>query len=62
MALLKWLTTDRFSTPSTICAWSTRTLAVREATSPFGFHAAVYAEDRRSRTSPSPAASGSTVS
>ncbi len=28
---------------------------------PFGFHAAAYAADRRSRTSPSPAISGSTA-
>jgi hypothetical protein len=55
VALLKWLTTFR------VGACSTRTVAVRPATSPFGFHAAAYAEDRRSRTSPSPATSGSTA-
>lgn len=60
VALLKWLTTDRFSTPFTICDCSTRTLAVRSATSPAGFHAPVYADDRRSSTSPLPAASGMT--
>lgn len=54
VALLKWLTTFR------VGACSTRTVAVRPATSPFGFHAAAYAAERRSRTSPDPAASGST--
>ncbi len=47
---------------SSTCACSTRTVAVRPATSPFGFHAAAYADERRSRTSPSPAASGRTES
>ncbi|CAM5405716.1 hypothetical protein STENM223S_05242 [Streptomyces tendae] len=54
VALLKWLTTFR------VGACSTRTVAVREATSPCGFQAAAYAAERRSRTSPAPAASGST--
>ncbi|CAM5581124.1 hypothetical protein SALBM217S_09564 [Streptomyces griseoloalbus] len=53
VALLKWLTTFR------VGACSTRTVAVRPATSPFGFHAAAYAAERRSSTSPDPAASGS---
>ncbi len=42
VALLKWLTTFR------VGACSTRTVAVRPATSPFGLHAAAYAADRRS--------------
>lgn len=60
VALLKWLTTDRFSTPSTTRDWSTRTLTVRSATSPEGFHAPAYADERRSSTGPPSAASGMT--
>ncbi len=56
VALLKWLTTVRL--PLRSCR--TRTVAVRAATSPAGFHAAAYAELRRSSTSPS-ATSGSTA-